>query len=80
MSNRDTKGTARGNKARIGKQDEYFASVSPQRSQNSCLVGESFLSTTLSFLGAVTKPEDKEMWLPSQKPWLGMLTKGSQGN
>lgn len=65
MSNRDTKGTARGNKARIGKWDEYFASVSPQRSQSrtpsSCLVGESFLTTTLSFLGAVTKPEDKEI-------------------
>lgn len=65
MSNRDTKGTAGGNKARIGKQDEYFASITPQRSWNrmpsSCLEGESFLTTTLCFLGAVTRSEDKEM-------------------
>lgn len=84
MSNRDTKGTAGGNKARIGRQDEYFASVSPWRSWNrmpsSCLEGESFLTTTLCFLGAVTRSEDKEMQVPFQNLWLGMLTKGSQGN
>lgn len=47
MSNRDTKGIVRGNKAGIGKLDEYFASVSPQRSwsrmPSSCLEGEPFL-------------------------------------
>lgn len=84
MSNRDTKGTAGRNKAGIGKLDEYFASVSPWRSWSrmpgSCLEGEPFLTTTLHFLGAVTRSEDKEMQLPFQKHWLGMLTKGSQGN
>lgn len=52
-SNRDVKGIVRRNKAKIGNRNEYFASVSLQRSlsrlPSSFFEGESFLATILWF-------------------------------